>query len=639
MKHISFTRLLSLFVLILSFLCIGTLTAARTPVLASEYSGVYSNALNYTVSNGEVTITGCSAGMAWVTVPEEIDGYPVTAIADSAFYGHTYLTTLVINAPIKHIGNDAFNSCGKLTSINIPDSVVSIGDRAFRSCSKLKSITIPEGVVSIGDEAFCACGALTTVSFPSTLEYIGNDILYMSNSVAYTNKNGLLYAGNSKNPYQILFKTWNYSGTVNIDTNTTIIADGAFDGRTNITDLHIPPSVRFIGLSAFSNYSLSISRGVHITDLESWCKIRFANQYSNPLYRGRSLYLNGERIEELSIPEGIEALSPYTFYNNCYIKSISIPSSLTYIDPLAFMSCTAIESITVDEENPAYEGYGNCIIDKETRTLILGCKRSALESDDDIRAIGDYAFYGCYLESIILPESVTSIGSSAFYSCDNLTSINIPDGVLKIGERAFYKCAILGPITLPSGLTEIENGTFYECSNLGGVVIPHGVTRIGISAFLGCYLDTSGITIPYTVTSIEKLAFYHCRISTVYYTGTIAQWNSVSIAGSNDEIKSAPWEHLCTWGEWETLTNATFTSTGLCGKTCSVCMEMMTKVTPRKGDLDGDGGLTNADITLILRELCGWNEQEPLEFSDINDDGKVNNRDIITLIQKLAEAE
>ena len=54
------------------------------------------------------------------------------------------------------------------------------------------------------------------------------------------------------------------------------------------------------------------------------------------------------------------------------------------------------------------------------------------------------------------------------------------------------------------------------------------------------------------------------------------------------------------------------------------------------GDVDGDGTLTNADLTVAVRAISGWNIEGNVALIDVNYDGKINNRDIIALIRKLA---
>ena len=66
-----------------------------------------------------------------LVIPSELDGYPVTAIGDSAFYYCEGLYSVVIPEGVTTIGKEAFRECGDLTSVAIPDSVTHIGDVAF----------------------------------------------------------------------------------------------------------------------------------------------------------------------------------------------------------------------------------------------------------------------------------------------------------------------------------------------------------------------------------------------------------------------------------------------------------------------------------------------------------------------------
>ena len=135
-----------------------------------------------------------------------------------------------------------------------------------------------------------------------------------------------------------------------------------------------------------------------------------------------------------------------------------------------------------------YDSRGDCnaIIEKETNTLIQGCKKTKI------------------------PAGVTSIGDSAFRYCSGLTSIEIPAGVTSIGKYAFYWCSGLTRIEIPAGVTSIGNSAFRSCSGLTRIEIPAGVTEIGYAAFSGC----SGL-------------------KDVYYTGTQEQWDNIWGSGSD----------------------------------------------------------------------------------------------------------
>ena len=118
-------------------------------------------------------------------------------------------------------------------------------------------------------------------------------------------------------------------------------------------------------------------------------------------------------------------------------------------------------------------------------------------------------------DSFTIPEFVTSIYDRAFYGCRSLTSIVIPDSVTTIGERAFYGCDSLSSIVIPDSVTTIGDYAFYYCTNLSSVVIGESVTTIGDSAF------------------------EYCSITDVYYTGSEAEWQLISISDESWNFTNA----------------------------------------------------------------------------------------------------
>ena len=102
------------------------------------------NAFTYQKAGGEVSITGYNGNYSVLNLPSEIDGLPVTEIADSVFAGNTTLTSVTVPSGVKKLGWFAFSGCTSLTSVTLPASVESIGYDAFAHCVKL-TLKCPSG--------------------------------------------------------------------------------------------------------------------------------------------------------------------------------------------------------------------------------------------------------------------------------------------------------------------------------------------------------------------------------------------------------------------------------------------------------------------------------------------------------------
>ena len=163
----------------------------------------------------------------------------------------------------------------------------------------------------------------------------------------------------------------------------------------------------------------------------------------------------------------VVGISEYAFADCFGLTSITIPESVKSISPDAFYNCSGLSSITVHDNNSAYYSSGNCLIERYTAKIILGCKTSVIPQEGDIVRIGDYAFSGCTgLTSITIPHGVDSIGVHAFEGCSSLTSITIPESVTRIGYNAFKGCSGLTSITIPNSVTNISDSMFQDCSIL-----------------------------------------------------------------------------------------------------------------------------------------------------------------------------
>ncbi|MBQ6153225.1 MAG: leucine-rich repeat protein [Ruminococcus sp.] len=111
-------------------------------------------AFNYYEYDGNIEITSYNGCDSSVSIPSQIDGYPVTSIGSDSFYHSLLLESVTIPDSVTEIHNYAFAECPSLKNVTIPDSVTTIDYYAFGGCPSLKTVTIPASVESIGDYAF-----------------------------------------------------------------------------------------------------------------------------------------------------------------------------------------------------------------------------------------------------------------------------------------------------------------------------------------------------------------------------------------------------------------------------------------------------------------------------------------------------
>jgi len=384
-----------------------------------------------------------------------------------------------------------------------------------------------------------------------------------------SDQNGGTYSGAVTIPASIEYEGTTYS--------VTIIGDYAFSNCSGLTSVTIPESVISIRNYAFENCSGLTS--VHITDLEAWCKITFG---SNPLSYAHHLFLNGQEITDLIIPEGVTSISGGAFYGCTGLTSATIPKGVTSIGDWAFSGCSGLTSVTIPEGVTfisSYTFYGCSSLTSVTipegvtsigEFAFQDCSSlTSVNIPESVTYIYTVAFWGCSgltsvhitnleawckitfeasnplsyahhlflngqeITDLIIPEGVTSISNQAFEGCSGLTSVTIPKGVTRIGNSAFYDCSGLTSVTIPESVTSIDNYAFYNCSSLTNVTIPEGVTSIGENTFYGCSGLTS-VTIPASVTSIGRDAFHNCsELKDVYCSATRVPTDYTSIFGGS----------------------------------------------------------------------------------------------------------
>ena len=155
-----------------------------------------------------------------------------------------------------------------------------------------------------------------------------------------------------------------------------------------------------------------------------------------------------------------------------------------------------------------------------------GCTITRVTLPNSIETIEDGAFYQCTASSIDLNYGLGYIGAYAFYECTSLERIQIPSTVLHIGEFAFYGCycKLIFAGNVPAS-TEYWSSSFLIGSQIKEVELLEGAVRIGECAF--AKLETlEKIKLPSSLRNIDTGAFLNCTSLKGVYINDLVSWYS-----------------------------------------------------------------------------------------------------------------
>ena len=308
----------------------------------------------------------------------------------------------------------------------------------FMNQECIKSVVISDGVTGIGNAAFYGCSSLTDLTIGNSVQTIGHD---------------------------------------------------AFYGCSALKTVSIPASLKYIGSGGF--YNCSALQQVNITDLRAWCEIDFYDYSSNPLTRAHRLYLNGEEVNNLVIPDSVTRINSNAFGGFSDLVSVTIPNSVESIGVYAFRNCNALTSITIPDsvqsiEKCAFEGC------KALKTINIG---------SGVETIAYNTFSGC--------EALRIVNAASIESWSKIRFENVGASPTRYAHTLYVNGKPASDIQLPEGISQISDFAFFRCFNITSVSIPASVERIGVSAFENC-IGLKSVQFSEGLKSIESDAFFHC---------------------------------------------------------------------------------------------------------------------------------
>lgn len=214
-----------------------------------------------TAENGEVTITDYTGTREHVLIPSEIGGFPVTALADKAFY-EKHVTTVVVPDSVTEIGDLCFSGDNYLVSLTLPDGLAELSYGALESCYSLMDFDLPKGLKTIGAGALQAIFYLTHLTIPAGVTDIEQmNFLMMhgleevsvaegSTSFTYDAENGLLMTADKARLLHCFFHLAPQKEII-LPEGMKTIDPFAFHYDVTVEKIVLPEGAETIGLLAF----------------------------------------------------------------------------------------------------------------------------------------------------------------------------------------------------------------------------------------------------------------------------------------------------------------------------------------------------------------------------------------------------
>ena len=438
--------------------------------------------------NGEAVILGYTGYEANVSIPEAIDGHPITKIGDGAFRAIRHIVSVDMADSIKIMGEEAFRECSSLKSIHLSNEIGKLDPTAFLECTALEEINIPDRVIEIRRGTF--------LDSPLKRMHIGKGLLDISTRPFYNGKY-------DKRTHKHL--TTRAIETVTVDPeNAQLSAAGpavfSKDGKVlvgyfgNEVTYTVPDGVEKIGAYAFEG--LALLADVYLPDsLVEIGDRAFAETSIRSVVFGPNVkYIMEEAFNKCAMMtgaifnDGLKVIGDRAFADTP-IVSVQLPATLEKLGKVSFevlagaaFAAQQTQSFSIDVKNPYLKADGKALysISDQGMTLLTiyeqeykkysyftGYDKHEYTVAAGTTAIAENAGDNCIsLNTLVLPDGLITIGDNAFAGCSNLTQINIPDSVETIGNNSFQWTKLrefhLGPNVKEIGTSAFITGTEWE---------------------------------------------------------------------------------------------------------------------------------------------------------------------------------
>ncbi len=513
------------------------------------------------------TITGYRGEAIDVKVPVEINGIPVLAIGDNAFDGtgktsDQKLRSITIPDGVKSIGREAFKN-NNLALIRLPESLETIGKGAFKYQYKdgmedrsLK-VNIPSKVKIIEEEVFQGAGSPIEINDMQGVTTIKKNAFGENKSVTLHAPNlkivedgafgrkgqksldyGKIYTDNqleSKDGEYLVNPAFVRIKMIDAKDDERVLKNGLIYGpskpqsysrsyspndfyRVGTVENIAPPDFREDG-----QLWRSIDNPLKI-ELKAENNVEFSYYMLAPQIRGPLLDGDDEIVGfsipnmEMRITVGNEEHKVTSNEDGFFSLKLSHSIKAGETVKITHDEKIILESTVKERSNGLY------VIEKGKLLRYLGSEKDVRlpQSSSEgkvISEIGDFAFYGHKLNSVIIGSNIETIGAGAFLDTElkevkwdikDMTQLKLRT----IKEYAF-KDNLLTSLKLGE-LTHIIQTKAFEDNKIENLELGKYLGHVGKAAFKGNQLVK--LEIPGNVEDIGEEAFMNNRLEKVSFT-------------------------------------------------------------------------------------------------------------------------
>ena len=327
-------------------------------------------ALIYRMENDHAEIIGYKGNDVILSLPNEIEGLPVTVIGEDAFAMNKTIEEIVFPDFLVRVKESAFYACEALKKAIMNPELKEIDSQVFKYCEKLEEVSFPDSPEFMGKQVFFECEALKTIR---TISGTDKGKIFVSGNAVYDDYGKTLsyYASGLKEPLAVEEGTETIGAAacwkaavreVFLPETVKTIENGAFYG-CELDTLEFPESLEYIGIEAFGTpyledvfestgtlSSVRIGKNVSFIGEKAFDYLRlkeFSVDEENTAFSSSGGFLTSKsgdvllsvpsmRQWSVTIPEGVTRIAKAACTQSEEVLNYHLPESVKVIEDGAF---------------------------------------------------------------------------------------------------------------------------------------------------------------------------------------------------------------------------------------------------------------------------------------------------------------